>query len=93
MGQLSAPWRVLEAAFDDRNFKVFLQGSYGNDTNIFAESDVDVVIRFDGAFYHDADKLPADQQASFNSTYPNGVYPYNSFRVRPNRLLEVLEGR
>jgi hypothetical protein len=32
------------ANYTDRNFSVFLQGSYGNDSNIFAESDVDVVI-------------------------------------------------
>ncbi|OHD48947.1 MAG: hypothetical protein A2096_10405 [Spirochaetes bacterium GWF1_41_5] len=28
-----------------KNFKVFLQGSYGNDTNIYTESDVGIVIR------------------------------------------------
>lgn len=39
------------ASYKSRNFKVFLQGSYGNDTNIYAESDVDVVIRYDGAFF------------------------------------------
>ena len=32
-------------AYNDKNYKVFLQGSYGNDTNIYSESDVDVVIR------------------------------------------------
>lgn len=32
------------------NFKVFLQGSYGNDTNIYAESDVDIAIRLDNCF-------------------------------------------
>jgi len=39
--------RALEntnATYASRNFEVFLQGSYGNDTNIFAESDVDVVM-------------------------------------------------
>jgi hypothetical protein len=39
--------RTLEASdtkYADKDFEVFLQGSYGNDTNIYAESDVDVVI-------------------------------------------------
>jgi tRNA nucleotidyltransferase (CCA-adding enzyme) len=58
--------RALEAAsanYTDRNFEVFLQGSYGNDTNVFAESDVDIVIHYDGAFYHNINQLPADQQS------------------------------
>ena len=33
--------------YADKNLKVFLQGSYGNDMNIYAESDVDIVIRLD----------------------------------------------
>ena len=39
--------RVVEetgAPYAGKDFKVFLQGSYGNDTNIYAESDVDTVI-------------------------------------------------
>jgi hypothetical protein len=76
--------RVLEdpkVTYDDRNFKIFLQGSYGNDTNIYAESDVDVVIRYDGAFFHDANQLPADQQAAFHAAYPGkGSYQYKTFR-------------
>ena len=45
---------VLEASttpYADKNFEVFLQGSYGNDTNIYAESDVDIVIRLDDCFH------------------------------------------
>lgn len=45
--------RALEsndATYGSRDFAVFLQGSYGNDTNIYAESDVDVVIRLNSTF-------------------------------------------
>ena len=59
MRPLSARWRVPNAHYTDRNFQVFLQGSYGNDTNVLAESDVDVVIRYDGAFFHDVTALPS----------------------------------
>ena len=48
--------RALEAAgtgYSGSNYKVFLQGSYGNDTNIWAESDVEVVIRLDSIYYYD----------------------------------------
>lgn len=34
-----------KAVYADKTFEVFLQGSYGNDTNIYAESDVDTVMR------------------------------------------------
>ena len=44
-------YRTIEAVLKDPSspyagchFDVFLQGSYGNDTNIYAESDVDIVI-------------------------------------------------
>ena len=43
--------------YSDKNYKVFLQGSYGNDTNIWAESDVDVVIRLDDCFHSDLENL------------------------------------
>jgi hypothetical protein len=36
---------------------LFLQGSYGNDTNIYAESDVDVVMRTDSIYYSDTSAL------------------------------------
>ena len=39
-----------DAGYANKNFHVFLQGSYGNDTNVYAESDVDVdVCRRDAA--------------------------------------------
>jgi hypothetical protein len=81
------------ATYKDRNFKVFLQGSYGNDTNIYAESDVDVVIRYDGAFYHDIDQRPADEQAAFNAAYPNsGTYLYSDFKEHVRRALRAKFG-
>jgi len=83
---------VLEDAnanYKSRNFKVFLQGSYGNDTNIYAESDVDVVIRYDGAFFHDIQERPADEQAAFHSTYVDGTYPYSDFKAHVQQALQA----
>lgn len=83
---------ALEAAsapYTDRNFKVFLQGSYGNDTNIWAESDVDVVIRYDGAFFRDISPLPADQLAAYTNYYSGPVdYPYDNFRSHVQAALK-----
>jgi len=82
--------RALEsqsAKFPNRNFDVFLQGSYGNDTNIFDESDVDVVIRYNGAFFHDLKELPADQKTAFQLHFSDGTYPYSTFK---NHVQETL---
>src|SRR6266850_3223678 len=69
------------ANYTNRNFKVFLQGSYGNDTNIWAESDVDVVIRYHGAFYDDIEERPADEQAAFHAACPvKHKYVYKDFK-------------
>ena len=68
--------RALEsskAAYGDKSYQIFLQGSYGNDTNIYAESDVDTVICLGSCFYHNANALPPDQKAAFRAAYPGGA--------------------
>src|SRR5438270_906913 len=81
------------AKYTNRNFKVFLQGSYGNDTNIYAESDVDVIIRYEGAFYHDINARPAEEQAAFHKAYPgNGTYSYDSFKEHVHQALALKFG-
>lgn len=54
-----------------RRFDVHLQGSYGNDTNVRGDSDVDVVIWTKDTFDYDIDNLPADQQAAFRRDFPD----------------------
>ena len=34
-----------DAPYSGKSYNVFLQGSYGNNTNIYAESDVDIIIK------------------------------------------------
>jgi hypothetical protein len=87
---------ALEAAsapYADRNFKVFLQGSYGNDTNIYAESDVDVVIRYDGAFFRDLSSLPADQLDAYNNHFSGPAnYRYDDFKNHVQSALKTAFG-
>src|SRR5579863_489300 len=64
-----------DAEYANQSFKVFLQGSYGNDTNIWAESDVDVVIRLDSIFYYDTSLLTTVELAEFNAGFSAGTYP------------------
>jgi hypothetical protein len=71
----------VDAPYKSRNFKVFLQGSYGNDTNIYSESDVDVIIRYDGEFYYDVKQTAENEQAAFHAAYPDSnTYAYKDFK-------------
>jgi hypothetical protein len=63
-----------------KNYKVFLQGSYGNDTNIYAESDVDLVIRLDDSFYSDLSQLSADQKAAHKQAHSDATYTHSDFK-------------
>jgi hypothetical protein len=83
--------RALEASdtkYAGKGFEVFLQGSYGNDTNIYAESDVDVVIRLDSVYYYDISALTLDEQARFNAALIPGTYPYADYKGHVVAALE-----
>lgn len=68
-----------KAIYKDKSFEVFLQGSYGNDTNIYAESDVDVVIRLDSIFRGDTDSLSIEEKSAYNNL-PNATYNFKDFK-------------
>jgi hypothetical protein len=83
--------RALEAAdskYADKSFEVFLQGSYGNDTNIYAESDVDVVIRLDSIYYYDTSALTSEELAVFNSGFTAGTYSYADYKSHVTSALQ-----
>lgn len=69
------------AAYASKDFKVFLQGSYCNDSNIYAESDVDTVIRLDSIFYYDTSALSPAELAAFNASLLPGNYSYDSYKA------------
>jgi hypothetical protein len=74
---------VLESddtPYVDKAFSVFLQGSYGNDTNIYAESDVDIVIQLNSMYYYDLDNLPEDQKNLFKSHITPVTYNLSRFK-------------
>ena len=59
---------------------MFLQGSYGNDTNIYAESDVDIVIRLDDCFQSDLSELTEEEKAAYRSAFPDATYTHVDFK-------------
>ena len=79
-----------DAAYHEKNYEIFLQGSYGNSTNIRKESDVDVVIRLDSIFTYDITLLPQRDQDAFKATHPTATYRVKDFQ---KDVLEVLYHR
>jgi hypothetical protein len=72
-----------KALYAEKSFEVFLQGSYGNDTNIYAESDVDTVIRLDSIYRGDVSGLPIEQQIAYQLFLANGgraTYTFDEFK-------------
>ncbi len=67
--------------YADKSFDVFLQGSYGNDTNIYAESDVDVVIRIDDLYYYDISGLNEADKQTFNASLGTVIYGLSDFKA------------
>jgi len=74
---------ALEAwntTYADKDFEIFLQGSYGNDTNIYADSDVDIVIMLKSVFRSDRSLLSPDQFLLQNQAYPAATYQLSEFK-------------
>ncbi len=75
---------VLESAttpYAGKSYQVFLQGSYGNDTTIYAESDVDIVITLDDCFESDRAALTPAEAAAQIAAYPKAIYCYPDFKA------------
>lgn len=71
-----------DAPYAGRSKSIFLQGSYGNDTNIYADSDVDVVIVTDSVFYHSSNELTPEDKAAINAVLTGGGgYTYSQFKA------------
>ena len=69
-----------DTPYASKNFTVFLQGSYCNDTNIYAESDVDVVIRLDSIYYPDLNGLSPNEKAAYEGDRTPVTYTLETFR-------------
>jgi hypothetical protein len=86
---------VLEATgtpYAAREYKVFLQGSYGNDTNIYAESDVDVVIRLDDIYYSDISDLSPPEKAAYDASFVAASYAHSDFKRDVTQVLTAAYG-
>jgi hypothetical protein len=74
----------------DREYEVFAQGSYANNTNVRNNSDVDINICYTGAFFYDIPDGTTKEQ--YGLTNPS-TYSYSRFKDDVERLLVLKFGR
>ncbi len=87
VAQSKATHETIRAVLNDsrspyysKTFDDFLQGSYANDTNIYADSDVDIVIRLTSTYYHDYSDLGSDERARFDRDRSPADYELSDFK-------------
>lgn len=69
-----------DTALQGRDFDVFLQGSYRNSTNIYGDSDVDVVAMLKETFKPDYDHLDESSKALVKLGHVDATYTLTDFR-------------
>lgn len=68
------------APYDGKDYSVYLQGSYGNDTNIYAESDVDLVIVLNECWQKDLSKLNDAEKEAYDKAFGIATYDHAAFK-------------
>ena len=59
-----------------KDFSIFLQGSYGNDTNVYRDSDVDIVMRLNQTYYADKSALSEGAKSNYDKAFSPATYSY-----------------
>jgi hypothetical protein len=89
-GSIKTSLEANAATYANKEFEIYLQGSYGNDTNIRGDSDVDVVIQLNSTFHRNLDRLPPDQVQAYQQAYSNATYTFADFK---RDIVEHLKGK
>lgn len=69
-----------EAPYHSNFYNIFLQGSYGNDTNIYADSDVDIVMCLTSVYYDDTSSLDDAEKQRYKADFSLAAYSYFDFK-------------
>ena len=77
----------------ERDFEIYLQGSYRNDTNTRGDSDVDVVVQLNSTFISDTSSLSLQEQSHYKRTFDNADYGWRAFRADVLTALRNYFGR
>lgn len=86
--QSASTYKMIRGVLEDPNspyyqwsYRIFLQGSYGNDTNIYADSDVDIVICLTSVYYHDISLLGDEEKSRFEANRSPGSINFSDFKA------------
>jgi hypothetical protein len=92
--QFTATYEGLQTALNDkqslysqRDYTIFLQGSYKNDTNVYGDSDVDVCVRLNEVYYANLDQLTPEDKAAWNAARSDATYTLQQFKSEVIALL------
>jgi hypothetical protein len=94
--QSKETYATIRNALDDKSapyagdIDIFLQGSYGNDTNVYGkDSDVDIVMQSERAHFRDLSRLTAGEKAAYEAAAGSAPsYPFASFKADVIRVLK-----
>jgi len=64
-----------------KDFSIFLQGSYGNNTNVYKDSDVDIVICLNQTYYTDLSYLEPGAKANYEKVRSSASYRLDDFKA------------
>jgi hypothetical protein len=80
--------QTIKATLNDANspyysksFTIFLQGSYGNETNVWKDSDVDIVMCLEQTYFSDITGLSPDAKANYDKVDGPATYSLNDFKA------------
>jgi len=62
-----------------KDFEVYLQGSYKNSTNIYADSDVDLVVQLNSTWQRNLSRLSRTQKSRYKQNYSTASYQLDDF--------------
>jgi len=83
-----------DSPYANRDIMSYLQGSYGNDTNVVGvEGDVDIVLRCKDVYYPDLHKLSQDERDRYSQARRPASYSVEQFRIDVGSWLQERYGR
>ena len=71
---------ALKSKFGSR-ISIFLQGSYRNNTNVRLNSDVDIVMRYDDAYFPDLQRLSESDIVAYNAQRTSSGYNFDELKA------------
>lgn len=74
---------------DDVDYEVYLQGSYKNNTNIYADSDVDIIVQLNSTYHGNPGRLSPSAKRVWDRSSGNVSYGWSSFREDVLTALQI----